>query len=113
MPVLGTRSAPFSIIDAPVSASIWRGNATGGSGAPVLLLSASESRVHASIYNHVNASLFIGFDHPGVSTSSFDVKLVSGSYYELPRPIYQGRVWGVWDAAGGVAMMFDISDTVD
>ena len=74
-----------------------------------MLLSASDNRHHASIFNHVNASLFIGFDHPGVSVNSFDVKLGSGSYYELPRPIYTGQVWGIWDANGGVAMVTDMS----
>lgn len=85
---------------------------TGGSGAPVLLLSSSDGRSHASIYNHVNGALFIGFDQPGVSTSSFDVKVGSGSLYELPRPIYCGRVWGVWDVSNGVAMVHDISGSV-
>lgn len=112
MSILGTRAAPLSITDAPSTGSIWRGRATGGSGAPVLLLSGSEKRIHASIFNHVNASLFLGFDHPGLSTSSFDVKLISGSYYELPRPIYTGPVYGIWDAAGGVALMLDISGSV-
>lgn len=111
MPFLGSKESPITVVDGEASGSIWRGRASGGSGAPVLLLSASENRIHASIYNHVNAALFIGFDHPTLSTSSFDVKITSGSYFELPRPIYTGPVYGVWDAAGGVAMLLDMSGT--
>lgn len=109
MALMGTRDTPVVVLDATSSGSIWRGRATGGNGAGVLLLSASEHRVHASIFNHSNAALFIGYDHPAVSSMSFDAKLVSGSYFELPRPIWQGAVYGVWDAAGSVAMMLDIS----
>lgn len=112
MPFLGTREFPLAVADSGVSGSIWRARVTGGSGAPVLLLSASVNRGHASIYNHVNGALFIGYDHPGLSTSSFDAKLASGSLYELPRPIYRGPVYGIWDVAGGVAMVQDISGSV-
>jgi hypothetical protein len=113
MGLIGTKGWPTTVIDAGSSGSIWRGRVTGGSGAGVLLLSGSEDRTHASIYNHVNAALFIGYDHPAVSTSSFDAKLVSGSYFELPRPIWRGPVYGVWDAAGGVAMVIDISGSIN
>lgn len=112
MPILGSKDYPITVIDGEATGSIWRGRVTGGSGTPVLLLSGSETRQHASIFNHVNASLFIGFDLPEVSVTLFDVKLPSGSYYELPRPIYIGKVWGIWDAAGGVAMVFDMSGSV-
>lgn len=109
MPILGSKEFPITVVDAEASGSIWRGRVSGGSGASVLLLSSSESRVHASIFNHSNASLFIGFDHPSVNVASFDVKLSSGSYFELPRPVYVGRIWGIWDASGCTAMVVDLS----
>lgn len=112
MGFLGTKDTPMTIIDAGTSGSIWRGSAAIGTGAGVLLLSASEGRTYASIFNHSNASLFVGYDYPGVSSSSFDVKLASGSYFELPRPIWRGRVWAVADAAASVAMMLDVSGSV-
>lgn len=112
MPFLGSKDFPTTVIDAGTSGSFWRARVTGGSATAVLLLSASDTRIHASIYNHVNASLFVGFDHPGVGTGSFDVKLTSGSFYELPRPVPRGRVFGIWDASGGVAMVYDVSGSV-
>jgi hypothetical protein len=108
----GSRDFPSVVVDVASTGSIWRGRVTGGVGTPVLLLSASEFRTQASIYNHCNVSLFVGYDYPGVSTGSFDVKLSSGSYFEIPRPIWLGRVWGVWDAAGGVAMVLDVSGSL-
>lgn len=71
------------------------------------ILSASTGRVHASVFNHSNASLYLKFE--GVATiNDFDVKLSSGSYFELPKPIYQGVVNGVWDSANGFAMILDM-----
>lgn len=112
MPFLGSKGFPLTIADQQTSGSEWRARITGGSGAAVLLLSASEGRVHASIFNHVNASLFIAFDNPAVTVNNFDVKLTSGSYYEVPRPITKGRVWGIWDAANCVAMVYDVSGSI-
>jgi hypothetical protein len=108
----GTQSFPTVIVDAGTSGSIWRGRAIVGTGAGTLLLSASAARMHASIYNHTNCSIFVGYDHPGVSSSSFDVKLTSGSYFELPRPIWRGSVYGVADAANAQAFMLDVSGSV-
>lgn len=112
MGFLGSKTTPITVIDAGSSGSIWRGRAVIGVGAPVLVLSASDGRTHASIFNHTNASLFLGYDHPGLSTSSFDVKLASGSYYELPRPVWRGPVYAISDAASSVAMMLDISGSI-
>lgn len=82
--------------------------------APVLILSASQDqRVHASIFNDAVGSLYITFGGGGVGSLSvsgtYDVKITSASYYELPRqPIYQGEIWGIWDAAGGWARVLQL-----
>ncbi len=76
---------------------------------PVLILSASQDqRGHASIFNDAIGSLYITFGPGGVSnlsvTGTYDIKITSASYYELPRqPVYQGEIWGIWDASGGWA----------
>jgi hypothetical protein len=70
---------------------------------PKLLLSASlDARAHASVYNHSAGSLYLRFGlNTGLQVSgsavSFDVKVTSGSLYELPKPVWQGEVWGMWD----------------
>jgi hypothetical protein len=90
----------------------WR---VAASATPVLVLSASYGRGHASIFNHSVNTLHLKFgSNAGMATSGsngiFDVKLTSGSYYELPKPIWQGEVWGAWDAAGGWAMVLEVGD---
>ena len=85
-----------------------------GSATPVLILSASqEQRAHASVFNDANASLFLKFGsnkNMGMSGSAqiYDVKVTSGSYFELPKPIWQGEVWGVWDVATGWARVLQL-----
>lgn len=83
---------------------------------PTLILSASsEERAHASIFNHSPNSLFLKFGGVTGMTSTggtglFTVKLTSGSYYELPKPIWQGEIYGAWDAAGGFALVTQTGD---
>lgn len=84
---------------------------------PKLILSSSyDERAHASVFNHSAASIYLkvgGNSGMAVSGSSglFTVKLTSGSYYELPKPIWQGEVWGAWDAdSAGYAMVLELGD---
>ncbi len=77
-------------------------------GIGVLILSASFSRAHASVFNHSNATLHLRFGSSASLPTAFDVKLTSGSYYELPKPIYTGPVYGAWDAAGGFALTLEL-----
>jgi hypothetical protein len=92
------------------SDSHWK---VAGTTAPQLLLSSSrDARSHASIYNDAQGSLYITFGGGAVNalsvTGTFDVKLTSGSYYELPKPIWTGEIWGIWDTAGGWARIFSV-----
>lgn len=81
--------------------------------APVLILSASQDvRTHASIFNDSVATLFITFGGGAVNSLSvsgtWDCKITSASYYELPKPVYEGEIWGIWDAAGGWAHVLQL-----
>lgn len=83
---------------------------------PQLLLSASNGdRSHASIFNNSANSLYIRFGNGRVDqlsvTGTYDVKLTSGSLYELPRPIWDGEIWGIWDATGGWAMVLTLGSS--
>lgn len=79
--------------------------------APTLILSSSQDeRSHASIFNHTVGSLYIRFgSNAGLVSSGsavfFDAKIASGTLYELPKPVWQGDVWGVWDSPTGWAMV--------
>lgn len=80
---------------------------------PQLILSGSAgsfgSRRFATIYNHSNAALYLS-PKSTVTVNSFSVKLSSGSYFEMVPPVYDGPVYGVWDAANGWAMVTDYRD---
>ena len=90
------------------SDSHWR---VAGTTSPTLILSSSAGqRSHASIFNDAAGTLYLTFG-PGSGvgpTGTFDVKMTSGSYFELPKPIYQGEIWGAWDAAGGFARVLSL-----
>ena len=84
-----------------------------GATAPQLILSASQDqRSHASIFNDSVASLYIKFGGGAVNnlsvTGTWDVKLSSGSYYELPKPVYEGEIWGIWDSPTGWARILQL-----
>jgi hypothetical protein len=87
----------------------WRVPATTS---PILILSSSQDqRSHASIFNDSPSSLYLvlGGAGPSVSvTGTYDLKLTSGSYYEVPKPTYQGEIWGIWDGPGGFARVMQL-----
>lgn len=90
----------------PSGSDVHAAIANGGS--LVLLLSGSATRAHASIFNHSVNTLHIRFGQPAALPNTFDVKLTSASYYELPKPVYAGPIYGVWDAAGGFALVLEL-----
>lgn len=81
----------------------------------ILSASASSNRTRATIFNHGAASLYLVFGSGTITPTLniFDVKLASGSYYELPsQPIWQDSVQGIWDAANGFAMINDYTGSI-
>lgn len=80
-------------------------------GVGALILSSSQTRAHASVFNHSNATLHLRFGSSATLPTGFDVKLTSASYYELPKPVYTGPVFGAWDAAGGFALVLELGKT--
>jgi len=78
-------------------------------GAPVLILSSSTGRRAASITNHSNVTMYIApwTSVTGSVAGGFWVKLTSGSYFELPTPVYTGPIYAAWDGQGGVTMVVD------
>lgn len=105
--------AAYQTVSPSGSDSHWR---VPSDTSPTLILSSSqEERAHASIFNHSAASLYLKFgSSAGLATSGsglFDVKLTSGTLYELPKPPWQGEVWGSWDADdAGYALVLELGD---
>jgi hypothetical protein len=85
---------------------------------PILIMSASQNeRGYGSILNHSNSTLFLKHgSNVGMAVSGgagiFDLKLTSGSRYELPKPTWQGEIWGAWDSdvAVGYALVLETGD---
>lgn len=106
--------AAFNTMSPSGSDGHWRVASTAD--VPALLLSASrdDERARASIFNHSAGNLYIKLGSgAGLKISGsafFDLKIASGTLYELPKPIWHGEVWGVWDVAGGWAMINETGD---
>ncbi len=109
---MGTPAA-FNTVSPSGSDSHWR---VAVSTTPQLLLSASQDeRAYGSIFNHSNGSLYLKFgSNAGLASSGsvpfFDAKVTSGTLYELPKPTWQGEVWGAWDVAAGWALVCELGD---
>jgi hypothetical protein len=105
--------ADFTTVSPSGSDSHWRVPAAVTN---TLILSASLSeRGRAAIFNHGVADMYITFGGaanitPSGATPNFDVKITSGTLYELPKPIWNGEVWGMWNAVGGWAMVSETGD---
>lgn len=105
--------AAYSTIAPSGSDGHWR---VPVSATPQLILSASQDeRSFASIFNHSNGSLYLRFGsssglRSSGSSPAFDVKVLSGTLFELPKPIWQGEIWGGWDVATGWAMVLELGD---
>lgn len=96
---------------APIQSGSLTAYRVAASATPVMILSGGmTNRRVATIYNHSNASLFIG-PFPEVGVTRFMTKITSGSHFTMPNPIYVGPVYGVWDAAAGHAMIVDFNSS--
>ena len=65
----------------------------------VVLLAANAARLGMTIENNSTANLFVQFG-PVAAIPGFAVKMIPGSYFEMPFG-YVGVLSGIWDAAGG------------
>lgn len=74
----------------------------------VTLKAANASRRGLIIFNDSSAVLYIKFGATA-SSSSFTVKVAAGGYWEMPLPIYQGIVDGIWASANGNARVTELT----
>lgn len=100
-------------VDGTVSTNqITSGTATlsnvAGSAASVTILASNASRKMAMIQNDSASSLYLKFGTTA-SISSYTVLMVSNSYYELPNPVYTGRLDGIWLVATGNARVTELT----
>ena len=73
------------------------------------LLASNTARKGMSIFNDSTQPLFVKFGTTA-SVTDYTVKIVAGGYYEMPKPIYTGRVDGIWAAdASGAARITELT----
>jgi len=70
----------------------------------VTILSATDTRAGASIFNDTTNSTNVLYVKMGTtaSTTDFSVKINAGGYFEVPYG-YNGRIDGIWAVAAGSA----------
>lgn len=73
-----------------------------GNPASVTLLSSNASRKMSTFYNDSTKILYLKFGTTA-STISYTVQIPAGGYYELPSPVYSGRIDGIWNGTNGAA----------
>lgn len=64
----------------------------------------SEARVRTIQATAGSATLYVKMGATA-STTSHDVVLGAGDYFEFPRPLHTGVVHGIWSAATGGALV--------
>lgn len=100
-PVSGTVTAVDS---QPSSATL---TSVLGTTSSTQLLSSNVNRKMVTFYNDSIADLYLKWGATA-STSSFTIKMAANSYYELPRPVYTGRIDGIWSAASGAVRITEV-----
>jgi len=77
-------------------------------GALTTVIPENLHRRAAMIYNFSEAILFLKLG-TNASSNDFTVKMGSGSYYEVPLPMYTGSITGIWTATTGSAMVTELT----
>lgn len=65
------------------------------SGSNQTLAAANTARRGLLLFNNTDGNLFVKFGATATATTSFTIKLLPGSLYEMPQPIYTGIVDGI------------------
>lgn len=78
------------------------------SASSVTLKAANAARRGLAIFNDSEAVLYVKFGATA-SASSFTVKIAADGFYEMPQPIYQGVVDGIWASANGNARVTELT----
>ena len=79
-----------------------------GSASNVILLALNTSRKMATFYNESTKILYLKMGATA-SNISYTVQLVSGAYYELPSPVYTGRIDGIWSGTNGAVQVTELT----
>jgi hypothetical protein len=102
----GTATNPINVVSAAPTATLTNVNDTASS---TTLLSLNLARRGAYIFNDSTVALYVKLGTTA-SLTDFTVKVNGGAYYELPFPVYTGRIDGIWASdASGAARMTEVT----
>mgnify|MGYP000636460424 CR=1 FL=1 len=82
-------------------------NNVAGSTSSVTLLAQNSNRINASIFNDSSAILYVKLGTTA-STSSFTIRLLPYSYWEIPES-YTGIIDGIWSNSTGYARVDELT----
>lgn len=74
----------------------------------VTLLAANTARLGATITNDSTQVLYVKFGATA-SATSYTVQIAAGGYYEVPQPVFTGKLDGLWASANGNARVTETS----
>lgn len=98
--------APAAPVFLPISGTSTRTSVLGAIVATTLL-AANPARLGATVFNDSTANLFLALGS-GASTTSFTIKLATGTYYQIPFN-FVGIITGIWDAVNGNARVTELT----
>ena len=61
-----------------------------------------------TIHNDSTATLYVKYGATA-TTSDFTVKIPADGYYEVPAPVYDGLITGIWSSATGSARLTQVT----
>jgi hypothetical protein len=62
-----------------------------------MLAALNESRIGLLVFNDSTEALYLKYGI-GATTTDFTVKILAAGYWEMPSPMFTGRIDGTWDA---------------
>ena len=74
----------------------------------VTLLSSNADREGAMMHNDSTAIAYVKFGTTATD-SSYTVEMAAGAYYELPQPVYTGRIDAIWASANGAMRITELT----
>ena len=74
----------------------------------VTLKVSNSLRLQLFIFNDSTNILYVKFGQTA-SLSDYTLKILAGGFYELPYPVYTGRVDGIWDSVNGNAYITEMT----
>lgn len=104
---LGSGSPSVAMVGSPVGASVSAASITSlaSSASSVQLLAANASRLGLILYNSDANTAYVKYGATATTAlGGYTVPIPSGGYWEMPRPIYTGRMDVIWSSLGSGGM---------